>query len=296
MTLRKATRQKVKLRIGLSGAAGTGKTYSALLLAFGITGDWSKIAVIDTENGSADLYSHLGEYNVYSLAAPFAPERYIAAIKDCERAGMEVIIIDSITHEWDGKGGCLQIQEQLGGRYQDWAKVTPRHQAFISSILESNCHIITTVRRKQDYEMTKSSSGKIEVTKVGLKEITREGFEYELSLNLEIDITHHAKASKDRTELFVDKPEFKITSETGKLLLDWCNQGQEPVKTLTAIMPKAFTGELPDAQWITKEEKKQIDDLETIEEVTDFYLANRNKGQEFQDYLKEKAAKLKLNK
>jgi hypothetical protein len=223
--LRKATRLKAKIRLGLSAVSGGGKTYSALLIAFGLTNDWNKIAVIDTENNSADLYAHLGEYSVLPLSAPYAPERYIEAIHECEKAGMEVIIIDSITHEWDGKGGCLQIQEQLGGKYQDWAKVTPRHQAFIDAILQSPCHIITTVRRKQDYEMTKDSNGKMKVEKAGLKEVTREGFEYELTANLELDTRHNATASKDRTGLFMGNASFIPSIETGKAIADWCESG-----------------------------------------------------------------------
>lgn len=224
-TLRKATRQKAKIRLGLSAVSGGGKTMSALLIAYGLVGDWGKIALIDTESGSGDLYAHLGDYNVLPLQAPFSPERYIDAIKDCENAGMECIIIDSITHEWDGKGGCLEIVEQLGGKYQNWAQVTPRHQAFIDAILQSKAHVITTVRRKQDYEMTKDNSGKIKVEKAGLKEVTREGFEYELTANLEIDIRHNATASKDRTGLFMGKPAFVPTVETGKMISEWCEQG-----------------------------------------------------------------------
>lgn len=227
MELRKATRKQVKIRLGMSGPSGFGKTYSALLLAHGMLQDWSKIAVIDTENGSADLYDHLGDYQVIELKAPFSPERYIEAIKTCENAGIELIIIDSITHEWDGKGGCLEILEQLGGQFRDWAKVTPRHQSFIQAILQSKCHIITTVRRKQDYDMVKNDKGKIEPVKVGLKEITREGFEYELTINFEfINDKHLVKASKDRTELFSNVPEFVITPETGKKIMEWCNKGE----------------------------------------------------------------------
>lgn len=227
MELRKATRTKAKIRLGLSAVSGGGKTYTAILIAKGLTkGDLSKVAIIDTEHGSADLYAHLGDYNVLPLAAPFSPERYIDAIKACEDAGMEVIIIDSITHEWDGEGGCLQIQEQLGGKYQDWAKVTPRHQKFINTILKSSCHVITTVRRKQDYEMS-NVNGKVKVEKAGLKEVTREGFEYELTLNLELDIRHNATASKDRTGLFADKPAFIPSEETGALILEWCEKGIE---------------------------------------------------------------------
>ena len=231
LQLKKATRKQVKLRLGLSAVSGGGKTYSALLLAYGMTNDWTKIAVIDTENSSASLYSHLGEFNVIDLQAPFTPERYIEAIKACEDGGMEVIIIDSVTHEWDGKGGILDISNSMNGNsYTNWAKLTPRHDAFINSVLQSNCHVITSVRRKQDYELTKNDNGKVVPVKVGLKEITREGFEYELTLNLNIEMNHHATASKDRTGLFIDKPEFVITPETGKLLIDWCNSG-EVVKT-----------------------------------------------------------------
>lgn len=226
MKLNTAQRKQVKLRIGLSGASGFGKTYSALLLAYGMTNDYSKIAVIDTENGSANLYAHLGDFNVLELNAPYSPEAYIKAIEFCESEGMEVIIIDSITHEWNGNGGCLDLHEKLGGRFQDWAKITPRHQAFLDKILDSKCHIITTTRRKTDYSMDLDSNGKSKVVKHGTKEITRDGFEYELTLSFElINENHLAKASKDRTGLFMNKPEFVINSATGKKLLNWCNEG-----------------------------------------------------------------------
>lgn len=237
MKLQRAKRQQVKLRMGLSGASGFGKTYSALLLAYGMTNDWTKIAVIDTENSSASLYANLGEYNVLPLSAPYSPERYVEAIKACESAGMEVIIIDSITHEWEGVGGCLQIVESLGGKYQDWGKVTPRHQAFVNAILQSSCHMITTVRRKQDYDMVKSDNGRLSVTKVGTKEVTRDGYEYELTINFEfLNDKHMVKASKDRTSLFMGKPEFVITSETGKQILNWCNAGVDTSEELMTAL------------------------------------------------------------
>lgn len=228
MQLRKATRKQAKIRLGLSAVSGGGKTYSAILIAKGLTkGDLSKVAIIDTENGSADLYAHLGEYNVLTLEAPYSPERYIDAIQDCENAGMEVIIIDSITHEWDGKGGILEISNSMAGNsYTNWAKLTPRHQAFIDTILQSKCHVITTVRRKQDYDMVTNDKGKLMPQKVGLKEVTREGFEYELTLNIELDVKHYASVSKDRTGLFVGKPEFIPDEETGKKILEWCESGE----------------------------------------------------------------------
>lgn len=234
MQLKQSKRQNVKLRLGISGPSGFGKTHSALLLAFGMTQDWSKVAVIDTENSSASLYSDLGNFNVLDLQAPYSPERYNQAIEVCEKSGIEVIIIDSITHEWQGKGGCLQIHEQLGGRFQDWAKVTPRHQSFIDRILQSTCHVITTVRRKTDHSLDVGSNGRTKVIKHGTKEITREGFEYELTVNFElINDQHLAKSSKDRTGLFMNKPEFVITSKTGERLQKWCNA--EPVTSKNVI-------------------------------------------------------------
>lgn len=223
MELKQSKRKNVKLRLGISGASGFGKTHSALLLAYGMTGDWSKIAVIDTENSSASLYSDLGTFNVLDLKAPYSPARYIEAIEMCEKAEIKVIIIDSITHEWNGSGGCLDIQAKLGGRFQDWAKVTPLHQSFIDKILQSSSHIITTTRRKVDYSLDVVGN-RTQVVKHGTKEITREGFEYELTVNFElINDQHLAKASKDRTGLFMNKPEFVITSKTGERLLKWCN-------------------------------------------------------------------------
>jgi hypothetical protein len=257
MQLRKATRKKAKIRLGLSAVSGGGKTYSAILIAKGLVGDLSKVAIIDTENGSADLYAQLGDFNVLPLTAPFTPERYIEAIKSCEKAGMEVIIIDSISHEWDGKGGCLEIVESLGGKYQDWAKVTPRHQAFIEAILHSPSHIITTVRRKQDYEMIKDGN-KIRIEKGGLKEITREGFEYELTINLELDTHHNATPSKDRTQLFMGKPAFVPSEKTGELIANWCEQGEESFNIK------------PGSDWYNK-----VDNCTTQKELVDLYQKNK---------------------
>jgi len=230
MELQKATRQKVKLRLGLSAVSGGGKTYSALKLGKGLVGSYEKIAVIDTENNSASLYSHLGGFNTISLRPPYSPERYIEAIKTCEDAGMDLIIIDSIAHEWEGQGGVLELCEQAGGGFQNgWKLMTPRHEKFKQAILQSKCHIITTVRRKQEYalqEQTNKQGRLVQApVKLGLKEITREGWEYEVTTNLEIDVRHFASATKDRTELFVNADPFIITEATGVMIKEWCEKG-----------------------------------------------------------------------
>jgi len=253
MQIRQAKRTKAKLKIGLQGPSGSGKTYSALLLAYGITNDWSKVLVIDTENNSADLYAHLGNYKVLPLEPPFTPEKYIEAIECAEKsliagtaesAETAVIVIDSISHEWEGQGGILDIHNSMAGNsFTNWGKLTPRHNAFINKILQTKCHVICNIRAKQDYVLSEKN-GKMVPEKVGLKGVTREGMDYELTLVFELDIKNHAVATKDRTGLFTGKPEFKINPVIGKWLLDWCEQGEPAENILQKIESSTSLEEL----------------------------------------------------
>ena len=232
MHLQKATRSKARMKLALQGASGSGKSLGSLLIAFGLCGNWNKIAVIDTENKSSNLYAHLGDYNTLSVAAPFTPEKYIQALKLCEDSKMEVIIIDSISHEWDGGGGILEVHSNMSGNsFTNWGKLTQRHNAFVQAILQSDCHIIGTIRTKQDYVLNEKN-GKMVPEKVGLKAIQRDGFDYEFTIVLDIDNKHNASASKDRTSLFSNVPEFKISVQTGKLIKDWCNQGEDIINEI----------------------------------------------------------------
>lgn len=225
MELQKAQRKQAVIKMGLQGPSGSGKTYSALLLAYGLVKDWDKIACIDSENFSASLYSHLGDYSVVQIGPPFSPAKYIEAIELCESAGMEVIIIDSISHEWDGAGGILDVHSNMmGNSFTNWSRVTPMHNSFVNKILQSPAHIIATIRSKQDYVLSERN-GKVVPEKVGLKGVTRDGMDYELTIVFDIDIKHHAAASKDRTGLFSDKPTIIITDATGELIKDWCMSG-----------------------------------------------------------------------
>lgn len=237
MQLQQATRKKSKLRLNISGPAGSGKTYSALLMAKGLIGNWEKIAVIDTENGSASLYSHLGVFQTIDLQAPFTPERYIQAIDICIGAGIECIILDSSSHEWNGQGGCIEINEALaqskfkGNTWSAWSQTTPRHDAFVQKVLQCPVHVITCTRSKMETVMTDDKK----VKKLGMKDIQREGWEYELTVSLSIDRdTHTAIASKDRTELFEGIDPFVITEATGQLIKDWCEKGIEVVDPVKA--------------------------------------------------------------
>lgn len=223
MQLRQSERKKAKIKMALQGSAGTGKTYSSLLLAQGLTNnDFSKIAIIDTENGSADLYAHLGSYNVLSLTPTFTPENYIKAIDVCLNSGMEVIIIDSISHCWDE---LLDFHSKLAGNsFTNWAKVTPRQKSFVDKVLQADTHIIAIMRTKQDYVLNQKD-GKYIPEKIGLKAVQRDGLDYEFTLVFDVDIKHFAVSSKDRTGLFMGKPEFVINSYTGKRILNWRNEG-----------------------------------------------------------------------
>jgi hypothetical protein len=225
MELKKAERKKVKLRLNISAPSGAGKTMSALRMAKGIAGNWEKIAVIDTENGSASLYSHLGDFNIIDLTPPFTPEKYIQALNTCVNAGMEVVIIDSTTHEW----ACLIEENELlaqskyrGNTWSAWSQTTPRHDKFVSSILQSPVHVITCTRSKMETIMGDDKK----VKKVGMKDVQREGWEYELTVSLNIDRdTHLAIPSKDRTNLFEGQNPFLITEATGEAIANWCNSG-----------------------------------------------------------------------
>lgn len=222
MNLQKASRKKAKIKLCLQGPSGSGKTYSALLLAYGLCNDWNKIAVVDTENYSAELYAHLGTFNTLQLSAPFTPEKYMQAIDVCDKAGMEVLVIDSVTHEWEN---LLDYHTSLqGNSFTNWGRVTPRHNEFVRKILHSSMHIISTIRTKQDYVLNERN-GKMVPEKVGLKTVQRDGLEYEFTLVFDINMKNHAIASKDRTGLFFGQPEQKLSVETGKQINDWCNSG-----------------------------------------------------------------------
>lgn len=249
---KKAERKKAKLRLALTGPSGSGKTYSALLMAKGIGGP---IAVIDTEHGSASLYSDVADFDVMELQPPYSPERYIEAIKGAEEAGYNVLIIDSMTHEWNGEGGTLELVDQIakakfkGNSYAAWGEMTPRHNKFINAILQSRLHIISTMRSKQDFVLVEQN-GKQSPKKVGMAPIQREGLEYEFTAVLDLSIESNlATASKDRTRLFVGDP-LKISEDTGQKLLDWLETGVDAKQELeqmiadhTEVMEAAATEE-----------------------------------------------------
>ncbi|MBK6365293.1 MAG: AAA family ATPase [Saprospiraceae bacterium] len=258
MILRNAERQQAKIKLALQGPSGSGKTFSSILLAKGLTNDLSKVCLIDTENGSADLYAHLGDFKVITLVKPYTPERYIQAMELAESAGMECIIIDSISHCWEY---LVDFHAGLtGNSFTNWSRITPRLNNLVSKMLTSNAHIIATLRVKQDYILQDKGNGKMIPEKVGLKSIQRDGFDYEFTIALEIDIHHFANCSKDRTGLFINASPFKITEDTGKQILEWCKAGVT-LTTVKDLIQKAVS--LQDLTEVYKQYTSYYPQLET---------------------------------
>jgi hypothetical protein len=247
--IHRATKRRAKLRLGMSGPAGSGKTYSALLIASGLGG---RIGMIDTEHGSGDLYADLlpEGYDVLSLTPPYTPSRYIEAIHALEDAGVSTIIVDSLTHAWSGEGGSLdrqgKIADKSGNSWQAWRQVTPEHNALVEALLQSPCHIIATMRAKTEYVQEKDErTGKQVVRKIGLAPIMRDGIEYEFTTFFELDVQHMAYVGKDRTRLF-DNMIFRPEIETGHQLLGWLDSGEDfPIMRKT--MPADQKNELIDS-------------------------------------------------
>ena len=234
---RKAERRKAKLRLAITGPAGSGKTYGALTLAQGLGG---RIAMIDTENGSGDLYADLCDYDVETLTAPYSVQKYLSAIHEAESEGYDVLIIDSLSHAWTGEGGLLDVHSQMtsesksGNSYVAWRRITPMHNKLIETMLASSCHIIATMRSKTDYAQFQNDRGRTEIRKVGLAPVQRDGMDYEFTVVFDLGMEHTVTVSKDRTRLF-DHQVFTITQDTGRILKNWLESGAEVVPTAQDI-------------------------------------------------------------
>jgi energy-coupling factor transporter ATP-binding protein EcfA2 len=290
MSFTKATKSKQYLRLLLSGPSGSGKTYSALMLAQVLAKKrGSKIAMIDSERGSGSLYANRFQYDAQELQPPYAPENYLAMIDEAVKAGYKIIIVDSISHEWMGAGGILEIQTMKGGRFQDWKDVTPRHRKFIDGLVGVPADIVCTSRTKTEYEVSKGESNKIEVKKVGTKLEQREGMEYEYTVAFRLDNKNIASPEKDRTGMFIreDGKEFldKITEEVGEEIWKWLNEGKETAQEDTihaeveGLLKKMTASNLFSAEEIEKVSKiKSKMGLIAAEKKVDSEIYSRSIG------------------
>lgn len=234
------TRKKAKLRLALTGVSGAGKTLSALYIAYGMTGDWGKIALIDTEHERARFYADrsdlgTGRFLYAPFPPPYSPDRYKQLVEEGAKAvGADgVVIIDSFSHAWNNEGGVLEIKDRIAGQqgknsYTAWNEAGKEQNSLVNTILAVDCHTIVTMRSKMDYVMQENDRGKMTPIKVGLAPVQRDDTEYEFDIVLSIARNHIATASKDTT--FLDKFDKVITPELGKQLADWLNTGTEPVR------------------------------------------------------------------
>lgn len=225
MAFVKAKKEKIWTKVLLGGSSGSGKTYSALRLATGLAKKCgSEIAAIDTEAGRIRYYANEFDFSDMQLTEPFTPEKYISAIEDAVNSGFKVLIIDSISHEWNY---CVDIHDKMpGNSWTNWSKVTPRHDAFMEKILQAPIHIIATVRGKDEYVL-EEKNGKQTPKKVGLGFKQRDGVEYNYTATFNIaQDTHIAEATKDNTHIFEGRYEV-LTEKDGEALYDWANAGEE---------------------------------------------------------------------
>lgn len=256
-TVKKAVREKIYTKIALMAPSGGGKTYSALRLATGMaseiektTGKEAKILMGNTEQKRGLYYANEFDYDIVDIEAPHNPEKYVEFIEFAVKEGYAIVIIDSSSHEWEGKGGCLELQQQAGGTYQAWGKVTPRHNKFINAIADSPIHVICTMRGKDTYETEKDDRGRMTVTKLGIGAKQRDGFEYEFTCTFLLDQkTNMATPQKDNTHIFENETAALLSERYGEMIIQWANSGE---------------GYTPSSR---KDDFESVNDLKTIQQT-----------------------------
>jgi energy-coupling factor transporter ATP-binding protein EcfA2 len=251
---KKAEKTQRKARVAFDGPTGSGKTYSALILATELAKhEGGRVAVIDTENSSASLYSDLFDFDVCELVE-FSPENYHAAIAAAEEAGYKVIVIDSFSHAWEGSGGILDTNTKIakqkyhGNTFSAWGDTTPMQRELIDAITGCKAHIIVTMRSKMDYAMEENmvdGRKKTTVTKIGLAPIQRQGVEYEFDVIVDMDVAHTALLSKSRCHVIADKTVNKPNARFWVPFIEWLTNGApapERTRQSTTVTPPPPTG------------------------------------------------------
>lgn len=222
-----AEKRRAKLRLALDGPAGAGKTYTALVTATAIAGPDGRVAVIDTERGSASLYADRFRFDVLELHGSYDPARYVQAIRAAERGGYTVIVIDSLSHAWEAEGGVMEIADRNkkgGNSWSGWAAATPAYRSLIDAILQSTAHVICTMRTK--VEWTQDEKGR--PVKVGTAPVMRQGVDYEFTVVGDLDVEHVMRVSKSRCPAVADKAYRHPDASFGLELLAWLEDGGAP--------------------------------------------------------------------
>lgn len=228
---KQAVRNKVFVKVALMAPSGGGKTFSSLRVATGMAqeiekreGRKARILLGNTEGDRGYYYANEFDYEIVDLDPPYTPEKFTSFLHWAEEEKYDIVILDSASHEWEGRGGCLEIHAKAGGRYQDWKDVTPRHEKFIDAMSKTKINLIATMRGKDKYELEKDDNGKTSVNKLGVGAKQREGFEFEFTCTFMIDQkTNFATYQKDNTHIFENEISVLLTEEHGRKLIQWAN-------------------------------------------------------------------------
>lgn len=254
---KKAVKKEAKLRMSIAGPSGSGKTYTALTLATKLA-NGGNIAVVDTEHGSASKYADAFNFDTMELDN-FHPGNYVKAIKAAVDAGYSVVVLDSITHAWNGKGGIL---EMVGQNFGKWKDVQPIEQGFIEAIIGSPIHIIATMRAKTQYEVEKDERGKASPKKIGMGAIQRDGIEYEFDITCMMDVQNNIAVEKTRCPAMQGRIVNKPDGTFMEPIIAWLSGGaplQEEVKTTPSFksMDDAIDTAVNEGWFATREEAEQ---------------------------------------
>lgn len=240
MTFQKATKRQARLRMAIDGPSGAGKTYTALIAAFVMAGEGGRVgrvALIDTERGSASKYAdRFPEFDVLELTT-FSPQTYTEAIRLAGESGYDVLVIDSLSHAWEGEEGALDQVDRAtargrGNSYTAWKDVTPMHRRMVDAILQSPCHVIATMRSKMEYILEPDAKGHVVPRKVGMAPIQRQGIEYEFDVVADMDLEHKIVVSKTRCPAIDGLVEVKPTGRWFAPLKGWLMDGAPAVQAL----------------------------------------------------------------
>ena len=231
LNIRPAVRGGSKVILGIAGPSGSGKTYTALQIARGMVGDSSKIGFLDTENKRGSLYADIldGKFMIADLYAPFSPKRYAEAIKEFQDAGVEVLVIDSISHEWEGEGGCDDIANApllQGKKMANWKSAKSEHKKFMSALLFCDMHVICCIRAR---EKTDFKNPTLPVS-LGIQPVCEKNFMFELTASIMMEDEGkkqtHLKIPSFLKKSFGDGNSY-LGIQLGKDVLKWVNEGEK---------------------------------------------------------------------
>lgn len=237
LQFRPAVRKAAPLLISIASVSGGGKTYTSLLLAAGLAGPGGKVGMLDTENGRGEMYADSPGimkalphgFAYIGMDPPFSPDRYIQYIKAAEKNGIDVLVIDSGSHEWEGTGGCCEIAEdkKLGGM-DNWSLAKREHKKFVNTLLSTNMHIIVCLRARDKIKIDKKLPKNEQIVPLGIMPICEKNFVFEMLLSVMLDeTTHHGKAIKvpEGLQKIFDTPRL-LTSADGELIKQWNSGGK----------------------------------------------------------------------